>query len=84
MTDNTNHIDQQSVNRMFEKLRDFVATLDEDERAVFAALVGPGVALAYRDDDVEGFGVSWAPDPLPTHLASAVRDLGIEVIGLDS
>lgn len=71
------------TDRMLSKLRDFVADLDTDERAAFAALVGPGVALAYRDDDdVEGFGLRWGRQQLPDRLAESVRRLDLRVEGL--
>jgi hypothetical protein len=75
--------DPEATDRLLEKLRTFVAELDADERQLFAALVGPGVALAYRDaDDVVGFGTGWEPHQLPDHLAALVRDSGIRVVGL--
>jgi hypothetical protein len=75
--------DSQATDRLLEKLRTFVAALDDDERQLFAALVGPGVALAYRDtDDVVGFGAGWEPHQLPDHLAALVRESDIRVVGL--
>ncbi len=75
--------DPEATDRLLEKLRTFVADLDDDERQLFAALVGPGVALAYREtDEVVGFGTGWGPQQLPDHLAASVRESGIRVIGL--
>jgi len=75
--------DPEATDRLLEKLRTFVADLDDDERQLFAALVGPGVALAYREtDEVVGFGTGWEPQQLPDHLAASVRESGIRVIGL--
>ena len=64
------------------KIRAFVTDqLDDQEAALFAALVAPGVARAYQDDDVDGFGsdVTWRPGALPDSLAEAVRDGGLRV-----
>ena len=83
MTEPTNQGDLASAERLLAKLRGFVASLDTDERAALAALLGPGIAMAYRDEDVEGFGVTWAPQQLPDHLAQIVRTSGVEIIGLD-
>ena len=66
--------------RALGKLRSFVESLDDDERAVVAALIAPGVASAYRDEDDEdlevvGFGMqAWEPNRLPTALAGQIRD----------
>jgi len=79
--------DKAAARRLLAKIRTFVADqLDDDEAALFAALVAPGVARAYQDDDgeVQGFGsdVDWRPGALPDSLAEAVRDGGIRVEGL--
>jgi hypothetical protein len=60
---------------MLAKLRDFMAQqLDAEERAMLAALLTPGIARAYVDREVEGFGlVDWLPETLPTALATALR-----------
>ncbi len=69
--------------RLLEKVRAFAAELQPDERELFAALIGPGVALAHRDlDDVEGYASSWEPRQLPEHLATLVRERGVHVVGL--
>jgi hypothetical protein len=63
---------------VLDKLRTFVGTLDDDERAVLAALLAPGVAEAYNEaDDVSGFGMApdrWTPERLPDALAARIRD----------
>jgi hypothetical protein len=78
--------DAAAARRLLAKIRTFVADqLDEDEAALFAALVAPGVARAYQnDEDVQGFGsdVDWRPGALPDSLAEAVREGGIRVVGL--
>ncbi len=77
--------DSSAARRLLAKIRAFVTDqLDDREAALFAALVAPGVARAYQDDDVEGFGsnVDWRPGALPDSLAEAVRDGGIRVEGL--
>jgi serine/threonine protein kinase HipA of HipAB toxin-antitoxin module len=72
-----------ATERLLGKLRDFVVALDDDEREVLAALIGPGVALAYREsDDVEAFGMTWEPQRLPEHLAETVRAHQLRIIGL--
>jgi hypothetical protein len=69
--------------QLLDKVRAFAQTLDDDERELFAALVGPGVALAHRElDDVEGFASTWEPKRLPDRLAEVVRTQGIRVIGI--
>ena len=82
-----NGTDKAAAQRLLAKIRTFVANqLSDDEAALFAALVAPGVARAYQDDDgeVQGFGsdVDWRPGALPDSLAEAVRDSGIRVEGL--
>ena len=81
-----NGADKAAARRLLAKIRTFVADqLTDDEAALFAALVAPGVARAYQDDgEVQGFGsdVDWRPGALPDSLAEAVRDGGIRVEGL--
>jgi hypothetical protein len=69
---------------MLDKLRRFLADLSDDERAAFAALVGPGVALAYDEgaDDVTGYQVGWSRSSLPDHLADVIRQRDVRVVGL--
>lgn len=78
------NVPQETAERLLDKVRGFVDTLDDDERAVFAALVAPGVAQAYRsEDDVVGFGeVGWSPDALPESLVRVLREQGVRVEGL--
>jgi hypothetical protein len=77
--------DRAAAERLLAKIRTFVAEqLDDDEAALFAALVAPAVALAYQLDDASGLGsdVDWRPNALPESLAAAVRDGGVRVEGL--
>ena len=76
---------QEAADRLLQKVRAFVADqLDEEEAQLFAALVAPGIARAYVEEDVVGFGseVDWRPGALPESLAEAVRSGGIRVEGL--
>jgi hypothetical protein len=73
-----------AANRLLEKLKLFAEALDDEERALLAALLAPGVANAYGEDEVEGFdaGVGWRPDALPQELARAIEDRGLRITGL--
>ena len=70
---------------MLRRLRSFALSLPEEERVLLAALLGPGVALAYGEsvgsgEDVTGFSmVDWSPAALPAHLAQAVRSQRMRV-----
>jgi hypothetical protein len=76
-------VPSEATESLLEKMRSFIGSLDEAERTAFAALIGPGVALAYRDeDDVEGFGSTWEPNRLPDHLAEMVRAHDLRIEGL--
>ncbi|MCB0993710.1 MAG: hypothetical protein KDB21_01370, partial [Acidimicrobiales bacterium] len=69
MNDETGAADEgTAAAQLLDKLRAFVAGLDDDERALFATLLAPGVAQAYAPDDedeVVGFGSAWLPQRLP-------------------
>ncbi len=68
---------------LLEKLRLFTSTLDEHERALLGALIGPGIVQAYAATEVEGFGLDgWSADDLPGALAHALHDAGVRVEGL--
>ncbi len=78
-------MDPAAAARLLDKLRRFIATeLDDDERALFGALIAPGVAKAYTvEDDVEAYGmVGWAPSDLPDSLVAELRRGGVRVEGL--
>lgn len=75
--------DAAAAERLLAKVRSFVAEqLDDDEKALFAVLLAPGVSLAYPDDEVVGFAVDWRAGALPEALATTLRDAGVRVEGL--
>jgi len=68
--------------RLLDKLRRLVeAELDDDERALFAALVAPAIVAAYGDAEVVGFA-DWSNDRLPGALADAIRNRQVRIEGL--
>jgi hypothetical protein len=75
---------EDTADRLMEKVRAFSADLADDERAMFAALLAPGIARALDPGpEVEGFGItSWLPTSLPEGLERAVRERDIRVEGL--
>jgi hypothetical protein len=63
-----------SAQTLLNKLRSFVEALDPDERELFAALIGPGIARALDGDDVEGFALGGQEsDRLARGLVEAYR-----------
>ncbi len=82
---------------LLAKVRTFVTTqLTDRESEMFAALLAPGVSLAYSDggDEVTGFQsaaadpaalaeVEWRPEALAGSLREALREGGVRVVGLD-
>ena len=75
--------DPEAAARLLTKLRAFVAdSLDEQESALLAVLLAPGVAMAYPDDEVVGFAVDWHANALPDALATTLREGGLRVEGL--
>lgn len=84
MQDDSEHVDAdlEAAERLLAKVRVFAAGLERDERELFAALLGPGVALAHREDEVVGFANTWEPSRLPAHLATVIRDHDVQVTGL--
>ncbi len=67
--------------RLLDKLRTFVSSLDPDERQLLAALLAPGVDAAWGDSEVSGFGLDWSPSLLPDHLADAIRGRNLRIEG---
>ncbi len=75
-------VDAEVVERLLVKLRRFLADeLDEEERVALGALLAPGIAAAYGDTEVSGFGTT---DLTPLHelLAEVLGRSGIRVVGL--
>ena len=71
-----------AAERLLAKIRSFVEReLDDDERALFAHLLAPGVAEAEAPpEDVEGFDAPTGRRPLPERLARAVRQRELRII----
>jgi hypothetical protein len=84
VTDDNYRVDQDAGARLMTKLRHFIESeLDDDERALLAALLAPGIAQAYEEVDVAGYTATvWAPDALPHALVRAIREKGVRVQGL--
>lgn len=77
-------MESDAARRLLERLRRLVTEeLDPEERALFAALIAPGVAHAYIDEEVEGFDmVNWSATTLPDSLLEALRDGAVRVVTL--
>ena len=75
-----------AAQRLLDKLKVFSESLDDEERALLAALLAPGVASAYgeEEEDVTGFGagVGWHPDALSASLARAIEERDLRISGL--
>lgn len=52
--DMTTESDIETAERLLAKVRSFVAGLDDEERRLFAALIGPGVSSAHRSTGSTG------------------------------
>lgn len=77
-------MDPTSGEKLLEKVRAFVLELPGDERALFGALIAPGIAQAYIEDEVSGFAMTdWSTARLPAALSEAIRQSGIRVLGLE-
>lgn len=76
--------DTEAAQRLLGKIRNFVRNeLDEDERALFASLVAPGVAQAHDEPEVAGYSsAEWVPESLPRSLSDALKESGVRVVGL--
>lgn len=78
-----NGADRAAADRLLAKIRTFVADeLSDEEAALFAALVAPGVARAAPGADATGPDGEWCPHALPDSLVAAVRAGGLRVEGL--
>jgi hypothetical protein len=66
--------DEASAQSLLAKLQEFALTLDDAERALLAALIGPGVAQALEGEDVHGFSFAGQEsERLARGLAAAYR-----------
>jgi hypothetical protein len=78
-------VNDDPATRLLSRLSAFAQGLDDEERALLAALLAPGLAKAWQDEeDVTGFGfgsVTWLPERLPDLLQRAVREQGLNVQG---
>jgi hypothetical protein len=83
MVDEVSDSSEAAALSLIEKLRTFVTEqLNEEEGTLFAALVAPGVSLAYVEDEVTGFGAHWETGTLPQALCRALQEGGVRVEGL--
>lgn len=74
--------DERSAARLLEKLHGFTASLEPEERRLFAALLAPGIDAAWADDaEVAGFGVQWTASRLPEHLVASIRARELRIEG---
>jgi hypothetical protein len=80
-------VEPDAAERLLAKIRRFVIhELESDERVMFGALIAPGVAKVWADEEVQGFGyeaAGWSPDALPRALREALRNGGVRVEGLE-
>lgn len=68
---------------MLEKLSEFASHLDDDERAALHALLVPGIAGAFDDDEVAGHATTtWTPGALPDWLVAAIAERGLRIDGI--
>jgi hypothetical protein len=85
--DDGRQIDDTAARSLIGKVREFASSLEDDERALFAALLAPGIDAAWTDgaDEVEvaGFGLEWRPDRLPGHLVRAIQDAHLRITAED-
>ncbi|MFN3216406.1 MAG: NAD-dependent epimerase/dehydratase family protein [Acidimicrobiales bacterium] len=58
---------------LLSKVREFIETLGDDERQVFAAMLAPAVTEAWEADEVAGFD-AWTPTRVQDHLHRAIRN----------
>jgi hypothetical protein len=90
VADDPHRLPEEAAQRLLQKIRSFVSDeLDDDEATLFAALVAPGVSLAYpsdegfdSDNEVSGFAAIWRPSALPQALARALVEDRIRIEGL--
>jgi nucleoside-diphosphate-sugar epimerase len=58
---------------LLSKVREFIETLGDEERQVFAAMLAPAVTEAWEADEVAGFD-AWTPTRVQDHLQRAIRN----------
>jgi nucleoside-diphosphate-sugar epimerase len=58
---------------LLSKVREFIETLGDEERQVFAAMLAPAVTEAWETDEVVGFD-AWTPTRVQDHLQRAIRN----------
>lgn len=76
--------DELAAHALIDAMHAFAATLDARQRALLAALLAPGIAGAWLDDDGEPEGaVHWSPDRLPRHLVAAIRANDLRIVSGD-
>jgi len=67
-----------TADRLIVKLKEFAATLDDDELDVLEALLAPAVSLA--TDEVSGFAAPpGIPGHLPTELVESIQAAGLVI-----
>lgn len=70
------------ASELIDKVRRFADQLDPQERQMLAALLSPGIAAAYPDDDeVSLYSADWSITRLPEHLRIAIQDRSLRVEG---
>lgn len=82
MSDDSQLSEQERARRLLEKVRAFADDLDDDERELFAVLIGPGVEALTDTDEVSGFGQdqTWEPGSLRDRLSSAVSTTEWQIV----
>lgn len=72
-----------AADRLLDKLRRLATeSLDDEERALFAALIAPAIAAAYGEAEVQGFDSMAVATVLPNALTDAIRGREISIQGL--
>jgi len=72
-----------AADRLLDKLRRLATeSLDDEERALFAALIAPAIAAAYGEAEVQGFDSMAVATVLPSALTDAIRERQITIQGL--
>jgi hypothetical protein len=77
-------VTEATATSLLDKVGDFARTLDPEERELFAALIGPGVARALGAAEVEMFSAGQESDRLAralVGLAGGPHPAGVEDTG---